>query len=85
VRVELEWMQGSPPGLAGDTDWFVSNVNYIYAYLDPPGVWQWVYADTLGVFGDWIVRLEIDTGADDLIFADGFESGDTTRWSATSP
>jgi hypothetical protein len=85
VRIELEWMQNPGPAIANDADWYVSNVNYIYAWIDPPGIYQWFYAEDLGVTGDWIIRLEIETGADDLIFADGFESGDTTQWSSASP
>jgi hypothetical protein len=83
VRVELEWYQASPPGpgLARDNDGFTPNVNYVY--VNPPGVW--VYADAVGVMGDWIIRMEIETGAETPIFADGFESGDTTRWTLTEP
>ncbi len=86
VRVELEWYQaGGPPGVAHDLDGFVPNANYIYAWIDPPGFWSWFYADQLGVVGDWIVRMEIDTDAETPIFADGFESGDTLEWTVTSP
>ena len=81
VRVELEWFQNSPPGLANDLDGFVPNVNYIYA--DPPGAW--FYANQLGVMGDWIIRMEIENDAETPIFADGFESGDTTAWSSVTP
>lgn len=81
VRVELEWFQTSPPGIANDLDGFVPNANYIYA--DPPGAW--FYSNQLGVMGDWIVRMEIETGAEPPIFVDGFESGDTDAWSAVSP
>jgi len=83
VRVELEWYQASPPGpgLARDNDGFTPNVNYVY--VNPPGVW--VYADAVGVMGDWIIRMEIETNAEPPLFADGFESGDTTEWSVTSP
>ena len=81
VRVELEWLQNSPPGLANDLDGFVPNVNYIYA--DPPGAW--FYANQLGVMGDWIIRMEIENDAETPIFADGFESGDTTAWSSVTP
>ena len=86
VRVEIEWMQNSSPngpGLANDTDGYVPNVNYIFA--SPPGAW--FYANQLGVLGDWIVRMEIETnvGGPDPIFADGFESGDTYWWSVTTP
>jgi hypothetical protein len=59
----------------------VPNANYIYA--NPPGAW--FFANQLGVMGDWIIRMEIETGAESPIFVDGFESGDTTEWSATSP
>jgi hypothetical protein len=81
VRVELEWFQNSPPGLANDLDGFVPNVNYIYAI--PPGAW--FYADVLGVMGDWIIRMEIENDAETPIFADGFESGDTAEWSIVTP
>lgn len=85
VRVELEWFQNSPPGVAHDLDGFVANTNYIYAWIDPPGFWSWFYADQLGVVGDWIIRMEIETGAETPIFADGFESGDTLEWTLTVP
>jgi hypothetical protein len=85
VRVELEWLQDSPPGVSNDLDGFVPNSNYIYAWIDPPGFWSWFYANQLGVTGDWIIRMEIETSAEPPIFVDGFESGDTTEWSATSP
>lgn len=80
VRVELEWFQSSPPGLANDLDGFVPNANYIFAV---PG--GWFYANQLGVLGDWIIRLEIETDAETPIFADDFETGGTTLWSVTSP
>lgn len=81
VRVELEWFQNSPPGVSNDHDGHVPNANYIYAV--PPGFW--FYADQLGVTGDWIIRMEIDTSNDSPIFIDGFETGDTTLWSDTTP
>ncbi len=84
VRVELEWFQDGPPGVANDLDGVIPHVNYIYASLGPT-LFQWFYAEDLGVPGDWIIRLEIDTGADPPIFADDFESGDTGAWSAVSP
>jgi hypothetical protein len=80
VRVELEWLQDSPPGLANDLDGYVPNVNYIYAI---PG--GWFYANQLLVLGDWIIRMEIETGVDTPIFVDGFESGGTTFWSSQTP
>ena len=83
VRVELEWYQAAPPGpgLARDLDGFTPNVNYIF--INPPGMW--VYASDVGMMGDWILRMEIETSAEAPLFADGFESGDTTEWSVTSP
>lgn len=84
VRVELEWFQNGPPGVANDSDGIVPNVNYVYADLGG-GLYQWFFAEQLGVPGDWIVRMEIETAASDEIFADGFESGDTIAWSATVP
>jgi len=85
VRVELNWYdEPPPPGLANDLDGIVPNVNYIYAEISP-GVYQWFYAEQLGVPGDWIIRLEIDTSAETPIFVDGFESGDTTAWSIVTP
>ena len=66
--------------VVNDLDGYVPSVNYIYA---DPGVW--VYANVLGVTGDWIIRMEIETDAETPIFADGFETGDTTEWSDTTP
>jgi hypothetical protein len=81
VRVELEWFQSGPPGLANDLDGIQPQVNYIYAL--PPGAW--FYSEDLFVPGDWIVRMEIVTGGETPIFADGFESGDTTAWTLATP
>jgi len=81
VRVELEWFQASPPGVGHDLDGYIANHNYIYA--NPPGAW--FYANQLGVTGDWIIRMEIETGAETPIFTDGFESGNTTEWTFTQP
>ncbi|MCU0304382.1 MAG: hypothetical protein MUC56_10035 [Thermoanaerobaculales bacterium] len=80
VRVELEWFQDSPPGVAADIDGYFANVNYIFAV---PG--GWFYANQLGVLGDWIIRLEIETDAETPIFVDDFETGNTAAWSVTSP
>jgi len=83
VRVELAWYQAAPPGpgLSRDNDGFTPNVNYIY--VNPPGTW--VYADDAGVLGDWIIRMEIEASAETPIFADGFESDDTSEWTSTVP
>jgi hypothetical protein len=44
-----------------------------------------VPADTLGVNGDWILRVVIDANEAAPVFADGFESGDTGVWTVTVP
>jgi len=67
--------------VSNDLDGFLPNANYIYAM--PPG--SWFYANQLGVPGDWIIRMEIDTAAEAPIFTDGFETGDTTGWTSTTP
>ncbi|HOC44082.1 MAG TPA: hypothetical protein PKJ99_13785 [Thermoanaerobaculales bacterium] len=82
VRVGIEFFfAGSPPGLARDLDGITPEMNFVYAI--PPGAWS--YAEQLGVIGDWILRVVIDTNAAPPLFADGFESGDTSAWSATVP
>jgi hypothetical protein len=81
VRLEVEFFQSAPPGLAHDTDGYVPGVNFIYAI--PPGAWY--YANVLGVVGDWIIRLEIDTEVETPIFADGFEDGTTDAWAVVAP
>jgi hypothetical protein len=83
VRVGIEYLFGAAPtGLATDIDGHVSpQPNFIYAI--PPAAWM--PADSLGVNGDWIVRVVIDANDAPPIFADGFESGDTSSWSATVP
>jgi len=46
----------------------------------------WEYAESSSVSGDWILRLAIfPAGPPDLTFVDGFESGDTSAWSASVP
>lgn len=83
VRVGIEYLFGAAPtGLATDIDGHVSpQPNFIYAI--PPAAW--VPADSLGVNGDWILRVVIDANDAAPVFADGFESGDTGAWSATVP
>lgn len=86
IRVDLEWFQNGPPGIANDLDGFVPSSNYIYAWDPLFMTWDWHYANDLGVMGDWILRMEIETNVDQQpIFVDGFESGDTSFWSSASP
>jgi hypothetical protein len=85
VRIGFEYviLIGNPPGFAHDLDGHVTpHPNFIYA-LSP--VTGWFDSALLGVGGDWILRLVIETDAIPLIFADGFESGDTSAWSTTFP
>jgi hypothetical protein len=82
VRVGIEFFfAGSPPGLARDLDGIHAQANFIYAV--PPG--DWYFSQQLGVTGDWILRLVIDANEVAPLFEDGFESGDTSSWSATVP
>ena len=82
VRVGIEFFfSGSPPGLARDLDGITPAANFVYAV--PPS--SWLFAEQLGVTGDWILRVVIDANAAPPILVDGFESGDTAAWSATVP
>jgi hypothetical protein len=80
VRVGIEFFFfPSPPGLARDMDGITGGVNFVYAL---PGIWY--YSEQLGVEGDWIIRLVVDSSSP-MPFVDGFESGDTSAWSSTVP
>jgi hypothetical protein len=68
------------PSLATDTDGCQQPKNSIFAI--PPG--GWFDLCPFGVSGDLAIRAVV-VCSDDLIFADGFESGDTTAWSDTFP
>ena len=82
IRVGIEFFWGpSPPGLAMDLDGINLQTNFIYAI--PPDAWM--FAEDLGVNGDWIIRVVIDANEAPPIFVDSFESGDTTAWSDTLP
>lgn len=78
VRVGLRWEAvGDTIGIAFDLDGPLPGVNTLYS--SPLGGW-W-FAETLGVTGDWILRLEIETNVTgDTVFADGFERGDQSCW-----
>jgi hypothetical protein len=82
VRVGIEFFNfGSPPGLARDLDGINLETNFVFAV--PPA--QWIFAENLGVTGDWIIRLVIEANDAPPIFTDGFESGDTDGWSNRIP
>lgn len=79
VRVGFELFQNPGPTLATDTDGTISaGANFIYVHP------IWYYSENLGLFSDWIIRMEIQT-PDGEIFTDGFESGDTSTWSEVEP
>lgn len=79
VRIGLELFQDPVPSVATDTDSTItSGTNFVYV---PP---TWLASEILGLTGDWIIRLQIET-PDTMIFADGFESGNTLLWSSTVP
>ena len=83
VRVGIEYLfSGSPPapGIARDIDGINPSANLIFV---PPA--SWFLSQQLGVTGDWIIRLVVDANEAQPIFADGFESGGTTAWSAVVP
>lgn len=49
--------------------------------LPGPVLWEGI----VQVTGDWIIRLEIETGVGGPIFAGGFEDGTSGAWSAVAP
>jgi hypothetical protein len=80
VRVGIRWEYvGDTIGLAFDDDGIVALTNSLFALFPITGWW---WADTLGVTGDWIIRLEIETDIAGSIFGDGFERGDASCWVA---
>ncbi len=66
------------PSLVTDADGCQAGKNGILAI--PPGAWY--NSCALGVTGDFAIRAVVEC-ADPLIFADGFEDGDTSAWSDT--
>lgn len=84
VRVGIRWEYigdpiNEPIGIAFDQDGIIALTNSLYAVSPFPGWW---WADTLGVAGDWILRLEIETDIASSVFGDGFERGDASCWVA---
>lgn len=67
------------PSLVTDTDGCQSGRNGIFA-IPPSG---WFDACALGVSGDFAIRGVLDCPTP--IFTDGFEGGDTSAWSSTTP
>jgi len=78
VRVGLRWEAvGDPIGIAFDLDGYLPMVNTVYS--SPLGGW-W-FAEDLGVTGDWILRIEIETNlTGETVFFDSFERGDQSCW-----
>jgi hypothetical protein len=82
IRVGIGFFfAGSPPGLAIDTDWYHPETNFVFEIPD----YHWVYAENLGVTGDWIIRVVIEAPDTPPVFIDGFESGDLGNWSNQFP
>ena len=53
---------------------------------DTPGyAWGVAVAGAYAYVADWDAGLEVLTSCEGLPFEDGFESGDTSAWSATMP
>jgi len=72
-RVGIEFLQDAPPSLARDNDGTINAPrNFIYT------LGSWYRSNLFGVSGDWIIRAGVVPPA--VIFADGFESGDTSAW-----
>ncbi len=77
--VSLVFDDASPPtgpSVVTDTNGCQSGKNGIFAI--PPAAW--FSSCDLGVTGDFAIRAVVDCGGSDLIFQDGFESGDTSMW-----
>ncbi|MCB1032657.1 MAG: hypothetical protein KDD47_02350 [Acidobacteria bacterium] len=68
------------PSLVTDTDGCQAGRNGIFAI--PPNAW--FNACSLGVSGDFGLRAVVSCGTFPF-FQDGFETGDTSAWSATDP
>ncbi len=84
VVVDFKFLESPPPdgpSLVTDIDGCQAAKNGIFAI--PPSAW--IDACALGVSGDFAIRGVVDCGVDTLIFADGFESGDTSAWSSEVP
>ena len=73
---------GDPIGIAFDLDGITAGINTVYS----PSLGGWHLAETLGVTGDWIFRLTIETDlGEDPVFTDSFERGDQSCWQEQAP
>ncbi len=84
VVVDFKFLEDPPPSgpsLVTDIDGCQAGKNGIFAI--PPSAW--FDACALGVSGDFAIRAVVDCQQQTLIFADGFESGDTSAWSSEVP
>ncbi len=83
VVVDFQFLDpppGTGPSIVADIDGCQPGKNGILAI--PPG--SWFSACALGVSGDFAIRAVVDCGLIP-IFADGFESGDTSAWDVVQP
>lgn len=83
VVVDFQFLASPPaggPSLVTDIDGCQPGRNAVYA--TPPN--QWLDLCLFGVAGDLAIRAVAEC-ASSSVFADGFESGDTSEWSATVP
>jgi len=82
VVVDFRFLEAPPlsgPSVVTDIDGCQDLKNGIFAI--PPGLW--LDACLLGVSGDFAIRGVVD--CPEIIFEDGFESGDTLAWSGSIP
>jgi hypothetical protein len=83
--VALRFLDPPPatgPSVVTDIDGCQTGKNGIFAI--PPNLW--LDACLLGVSGDFAIRATIQCGTTPaVIFSDGFESGDTSAWTAAVP
>ena len=80
--VDFRFFEAPPvtgPSLVTDIDGCQAVKNGLYAI--PPGFW--FDACALGVGGDFAIRAVVD--CPEILFKDGFESGDTAAWSSQIP
>lgn len=82
VVVDFKFFSSPPPigpSLVTDTNGCQAAKNGVFAI--PPNAWLDICP--FGVAGDLAIRAVVTCS--DLIFADGFESGDTSAWSVVMP
>ena len=82
VVVDFRFFEAPPlsgPSLVTDIDGCQAARNGLYAI--PPSLW--FDACSFGIGGDFAIRAVLD--CPEILFKDGFESGDTTAWSTQVP